>query len=58
MDKMHLSEIFTAKRCGFIELGLSTYFILKRYGVLTTAIYTDSASTVHKSFKMFQNFTV
>ena len=42
----------------FIELGLRTYFILKRDRFLTTAIFTGSASTVHNSFKiMFQNFT-
>ena len=42
----------------FIELGLRTYFILKRDRFLTTAISIDSASTVHNSFKiMFQNFT-
>ena len=41
----------------FIELGLRTYFILKRDGFLTAAIFTGSASTVHNSLKMFQNFT-
>ena len=43
----------------FIELGLRTYFILKRDRFLTTAIFTGSASTVylHNSLKiMFQNF--
>ena len=43
----------------FIELGLRTYFILKRDRFLTAAIFTGSASTVHNSFKiMFQNFTL
>ena len=44
----------------FIELGLRTYLILKRYRYLTTAIFTGSASTVHtcNSLKiMLQNFT-
>ena len=42
----------------FMELGLRTYFILKRDRLLTTAIFTGSASTVHNSLKiMFQNFT-
>ena len=42
----------------FIELGLPTYFILKGDRILTTAIFTGSASTVHNSFKiMFQNVT-
>ena len=42
----------------FIELGLRSYFILKRDRFLTTAIFIGSASTVHNSFKvMFQNFT-
>ena len=42
----------------FIELGLRTYFILKRDRFLTNAIFTGSASTVHNSLKiMFQNFT-
>ena len=42
----------------FIELGLRTYFILKRDRFLTTAIFIGSASTVHNSLKiMFQNFT-
>ena len=42
----------------FIELGLRTYFILKRDRFLPTAIFIGSASTVHNSFKiMFQNFT-
>ena len=42
----------------FIELGLRTYFVLKRDRFLTTAIFIGSASTVHNSFKiMFQNFT-
>ena len=41
----------------FIELGLRIYFISKRDRVLTTAISTGSASTVHNSLKMFQNFT-
>ena len=36
----------------FIELGLRTYFILKRGGFLTTAIFTGFTSTVHKSFKI------
>ena len=36
----------------FIELGLRTYFILKRYRFLTTAIFIASASTVHNSFKI------
>ena len=41
-----------------IELGLRTYFILKRDRFVTTSIFTGSASTVHNSFKvMFQNFT-
>ena len=41
-----------------MELGLRTYFILKRDRFLTTAIFTGSASTVHNSLKiMFQNFT-
>ena len=31
-----------------IELGIRTYFILKRERFLTTAILTGSASTVHK----------
>ena len=35
----------------FIELGLRTYFILKRDRFLTTAIFTGSASTAHNSFK-------
>ena len=39
----------------FIELGLRICFILKPARFLTTAIFTDSASTVHDSFKiMFQ----
>ena len=39
----------------FIELGLRTYFILKRDRFLTTAIFTGSASTVQNSFEiMFQ----
>ena len=43
---------------GLVELGLRTYFILKRDRFLTTAIFKGSASTVHNSFKiMFQNFT-
>ena len=41
----------------FIELGLCTYFILKRDRVLTAAIFTGSASTAHNSLKMFKNFT-
>ena len=42
----------------FIELGLLTYFILKRDRFQTTAIFIGSASTVHNSLKvMFQNFT-
>ena len=42
----------------FIELGLDTYFNLKPDRVLTTAIFTGSASTVHNSLKiLFQNFT-
>ena len=42
----------------FIELGLRTYFILKRDRFLTTATFTGSVSTVHNSLKiMFQNFT-
>ena len=41
----------------FIELALHTYFNLKRDRFLTTAIFTGSASTVHNSLKMFQNFT-
>ena len=42
----------------FLELGLHTYFNLKRDRFLTTAIFTGSASTVHNSLKiMFQNFT-
>ena len=42
----------------FIELGLRTYFILKRDRFLTTAIFTGSASTVHNFLKiMFQNLT-
>ena len=42
----------------FIELGLRTYFILKRNRFSTTAIFTGSASTVHNSSKiMFQNVT-
>ena len=42
----------------FIELGLRTYFILKRDRFLTGAIFTGSASTAHNSLKiMFQNFT-
>ena len=36
----------------FIELGLRTYFILKRDRFLTTAIFTGSASTVHNSLKI------
>ena len=42
-----------------MELGISTdLFILKNERFLTTAIFTGSTSTVHKSFKiMFQNFT-
>ena len=35
----------------FIELGLRTYFILKRDRFLPTAIFIGSASTVHNSFK-------
>ena len=42
----------------FIELGLSTYFMLKGNRFLTTAIFTGSASTAHNSLKItFQNFT-
>ena len=36
----------------FIELGLRTYFILKRDRLFTTAIFIGSASTVHNSFKI------
>ena len=40
----------------FIELGLRTYFILKRGRFLSTAIFIGSALTVHNSLKiMFQN---
>ena len=42
----------------FIELGLRTYFILKRDRFFTSAIFTGAASTGHNSLKiMFQNFT-
>ena len=42
----------------FIELGLRTYFILKRDRFLTTAIFIGFTSTVHNLFEiMFQNFT-
>ena len=55
MDKMQLSEIFEMR---FIELGLRTYFILKRNRFLTKVVFTGSAFTVHNSSKiMFQNFT-
>ena len=41
---------------AYIQLGFRTYFIMKRYRFLTTAIFIGFASTVHKSFKiMFQN---
>ena len=40
----------------FMELGLCTYFILKRDRFLTAAIFIGSASTVHNSLKMFKNF--
>ena len=51
---MQLYEISPAK----IELGFRTYFILKRNRLLTTAIFTGSALTVHSSLKiMFQNAT-
>ena len=40
-----------------MELGLPTYFILKRNRFLTTTIFTGSASTVHNSLKiMLQTF--
>ena len=35
-----------------IELGFRSYFILKCYRFLTTAIFICSASTVHKPFKI------
>ena len=39
-----------------MELELRIYFILKHYRFLITAIFTGSASIVHKSLKiMFQN---
>ena len=42
----------------FIELGLHTYFNVKRDRFLTIAIFTGSASTIHNSLKiMFQNLT-
>ena len=41
-----------------IELGLHTYFNLKRDRFLTTVIFIGSAWTVHNSLKiMFQIFT-
>ena len=41
-----------------MELGLHTYFNLKRNRFLTTAIFIGSASIVNNLVKiMFQNFT-
>ena len=48
MDKMQLSEISTAERCG----SFSQLFHFETYRFLTTAIFIGSASTVHKSFKI------
>ena len=39
-----------------IELGLRTYFILKRDRFLTTAIFTASDSSVHNSLKIMFHF--
>ena len=36
-----------------IKLGFHNYFTLKRYRLLTTSNFIGSASTVHKSSKMF-----
>ena len=54
---MQFSEIFTAKRCVH-RIKALYLFNLKCDRFLTTAIFSDSASTVHNSLKiMFENFT-
>ena len=55
MDKMQLSEIFTARD---VVHRIRAPYLCHFDRFLTMAIFTGSASTVHNSLKiMFQNFT-
>ena len=56
MVKVQLSEIFTADVAHKIRAPYLFHF--KTLQILTTAILTGSASTIHNSLKIvFQNFT-